>query len=370
MQNALKKRGYKWKDFIITGGGGGDHTSVLQARVSLGTPPSAVITFMGPNVWDLGSKLKLANLDKVAFRNNWKKKLHPLVNRMVQYKGHYVAVPVNAHRTNWMWINKKVFQKAKAKIPRTWNEFFQVADKIKKAGFIPLAHGGEPWQDATLFESVLLGIGGASFHKKTLVDMNEKYINSPTMVKVFQTMRRLKNYMDKDSPGRSWDNTTNMLINGKAAMQIMGDWVKGEFLLQNKKPGKDFLCRPAPGNQGIFVIDVDAFVMFKVKKKGLQKGQIALAQTLMEPSVQKRFNLIKGSIPSHLGVSSKGFDSCGRQSMRSLRKDKVVPAFAFVQANTPTSHKAMVHLITSFFNSDMPTKDAAKNLALMARISK
>ncbi len=36
------------------------------------------------------------------------------------------------------------------------DEFFAAADKIKAAGFI-LAHGGQPWQDATVFEAVALG---------------------------------------------------------------------------------------------------------------------------------------------------------------------------------------------------------------------
>ena len=38
------------------------------------------------------------------------------------------------------------------------DEFFAAAKKIREAGFIPLAHGGQPWQDATVFEDQVCGV--------------------------------------------------------------------------------------------------------------------------------------------------------------------------------------------------------------------
>ena len=48
-------------------------------------------------------------------------------------------------------------------MPRTWDEFNETAEKLKAKGIIPLAHGGQAWQDATVFEAVALGIGGRTF---------------------------------------------------------------------------------------------------------------------------------------------------------------------------------------------------------------
>ena len=45
-----------------------------------------------------------------------------------------------------------------------------------------------------------------------------------------------------------------MVINGKAAMQFMGDWVKGEFIAA----GKDYVCVTAPGTQGMFSFNIDS----------------------------------------------------------------------------------------------------------------
>ena len=61
--------------------------------------------------------------------------------------------------------------------------------------------------------------------------------------------RKLKGYVDPGSPGRDWNLATGMVIEGKAAFQMMGDWAKGEFLKAGKKPGADFVCIRFPGTQ-------------------------------------------------------------------------------------------------------------------------
>ena len=64
-----------------------------------------------------------------------------------------------------------------------------VAKKIQKAGFIPVAFGGQNWQESTVFESIVAGIGGADFYRKTMVDADPNYLNSPTMVKCFKQLK-------------------------------------------------------------------------------------------------------------------------------------------------------------------------------------
>ena len=71
--------------------------------------------------------------------------------RRPKYKGNYIAAPVNVHRVNWLWANPEVFKKAGAKLPTTWDEFFVAAEALKKASVIPVAHGGQNWQDFTTF---------------------------------------------------------------------------------------------------------------------------------------------------------------------------------------------------------------------------
>ncbi len=71
------------------------------------------------------------------------------------------AIPFNRSMPV-MYYNKDLLDAKGVKVPTTWDEFVVAADKIQKAGFIALAHGGQPWQDATLFESIALSAGGAA----------------------------------------------------------------------------------------------------------------------------------------------------------------------------------------------------------------
>ena len=41
-------------------------------------------------------------------------------------------------------------------------------------------------------------------------------------------MGEIRGMVDEDFSGRDWNLATAMVINGEAAMQIMGDWAKGE----------------------------------------------------------------------------------------------------------------------------------------------
>ncbi|WP_208978309.1 ABC transporter substrate-binding protein [Pseudovibrio denitrificans] len=228
--------------------------------------------------------------------------LPDLLKETVQYQGEYVAVPLNIHRVDWIWANPKVLDKVGVTPPQTWDEFNKTAEKIKAAGFIPLAHGGQPWQDVTLFEVVLLGIGGADFYKQVYLDLDQEALHSDTMIKVFDQMRKLSTYVDPGAPGREWNLATAMVMRGEAAMQIMGDWAKAEFLTAGLKYGEDFICVSAPSSGG-YIINSDSFAMFQVSDEEQQKGQLLMASMLLDEDVQKEFNLLKGSIPARLGVS-------------------------------------------------------------------
>lgn len=199
----------------------------------------------------MGEAGGVSDVQDVAEAGQWDKELPPVLADIMKYDGRYVAAPVNIHRVNWMWVNPGVLAKVGAKVPQTWDEFNAVAEKLQASGIAPLAHGGQPWQDATVFEAIVLGVGGPDFYRKALGELDQASLTSDTMVKVFDQMRRLRSYVDPGFAGRDWNLATAMVMNGEAAFQIMGDWAKGEFLAAGKVPGKDFLCVPTPGD-GIF----------------------------------------------------------------------------------------------------------------------
>jgi len=339
--------------------------TVLKSRVVSGNPPAAA-QIKGPAIQEWAAEGVLANLDSVAAAEKWDSLLPKVVADVMKYQGHYVAAPVNVHRVNWMWANAAVLKKAGvASMPKTWDEFFVAADKVKKAGLIPVAHGGQNWQDFTTFESVVLGVGGAKFYNDALVKLDPKALNSDTMKKSLETLRKVKGYTDAAAPGRDWNLATAMVMQEKAAFQFMGDWAKGEFLAAGKVPGKDFLCAAAPGTTAAYTFNVDSFAMFKLKDATAQKAQADLAAAIMGPEFQEVFNLNKGSIPVRLNMGMAKFDDCARISSKDFvdtaKSGGLLPSVAHGMAIRPAAEGAIKDAVSQFWNDDKITVAAAQS---------
>jgi glucose/mannose transport system substrate-binding protein len=371
LKKTLAAKGVGWKDYAVAGGAGENAATALKARVISGNPPTAA-QIKGPAIQEWGQEGVLANIDAVATAEKWDQLLPPAVVPIMKYKGHYVAAPVNVHRVNWLWVNPAVLKKAGvAKAPATFDEFFAAADKIKAAGLVAVAQGGQPWQDATLFESVALGVGGPEFYRKAFVQLDQAALASPAMLKSFETLGRIKGYIDRDSAGRDWNLATAMVINGKAGMQFMGDWAKGEFTAAGKKPGTDYLCVPAPGTAKAYTFNIDSMLMFQKPKAEEQKAQLALASAIMSPAFQETFNLNKGSIPVRSGVPKAKFDSCALESMADMeassKANTFLPSFSQNMAVGSAAQGAMMDVIARFMHSSMAPKDAVTALAKAAK---
>jgi glucose/mannose transport system substrate-binding protein len=371
LKATLQAKGHTWKDFAVAGGGGDSAMTVLKSRVVSGNAPAAA-QIKGPSLQEWAREGVLANIDDVAKAEKWDSLLPPVVADVMKYKGNYIAAPVNVHRVNWLWANPEAFKKAGAKLPTNWDEFFVAADKLKAAGIIPVAHGGQNWQDFTTFESVALGVGGTDFYKKALVQLDQGVLTSPTMEKVLTTFKRVKGYTDKNAPGRDWNLATAMVIKGEAGMQLMGDWAKGEFVAAGKVPGKDFVCAAAPGTAKAFTFNVDSFAMFKLKNDANVKAQKDLAAAIMSTEFQEVFNLNKGSIPVRLNMDLAKFDDCAKLSSRDFvdtaKTGGLVPSVAHGMAVPSAAAGAIQDVVSQFWNSDkMSAKDAMSKIASAAR---
>ncbi|OOG80800.1 sugar ABC transporter substrate-binding protein, partial [Hydrogenophaga sp. A37] len=356
LKKIMQAKGHVWKDFAVAGGGGDNAATVLKSRVVSGNPPAAA-QIKGPAIQEWAAEGVLANLDAVAKAEQWDSLLPKVVADVMKSKGNYVAAPVNVHRVNWMWANAAVLKKAGVTgAPKSWDEFFAAAEKVKKAGLIPVAHGGQNWQDFTTFESVVLGVGGAKFYQDAMVKLDQKALTSATMAKSLETFRKIKSFTDPAAPGRDWNLATAMVIQEKAAFQFMGDWAKGEFSAAGKVPGKDYICAAAPGTANAYTFNVDSFAMFKLKDATAQKAQGDLAAAIMGPEFQEVFNLNKGSIPVRLNMKMDKFDDCAKLSSKDFvetaKGGGLVPSIAHGMAVSPAAEGAIKDAVSQFWNDD------------------
>ena len=364
LKKNLEAQGVTWKDMPVAGGGGEAAMTALRARVTAGNPPTSVQA-LGFDITDWAKQGVVGDLGEVADKEGWDKVVPAALQAFSKYDGKWIAAPVNVHSTNWVWINKKALDAAGGKAPETWDELIAVLDKMKANGISPIGHGGQAWQDATIFDAVVLA-EGTDFYKASMIDLDPAALNSEQMVAVFDKMGKLKEYVDADFSGRDWNLASSMVIEGKAGMQFMGDWAKGEFLKAGQKPGTDFVCIRFPGTQGAVTFNSDQFMMFKVGDAN-KAAQLKMASAIEDPAFQSAFNVVKGSAPARTDVPNDAFDDCGKKAIADLadadKNGKLFGSMAHGHANPAAVKNAMYDVITRHFNGELDSKAAAAELA-------
>ncbi|UVD58248.1 ABC transporter substrate-binding protein [Rhizobium sp. Pop5] len=317
LKQDLSKEGFAWKDVPVAGGGGDAAMTALKAMVAAGTYPTAS-QMLGYTVLDYAQAGVMGDLTETAKKEGWDKSVPAALQKFSVYDGKWVAAPVNVHSVNWLWINKAVMDKIGGKQPKSFDDLIALLDKAKAAGVIPLALGGQNWQEATMFDSIVLSTGGPEFYKKAFNDLDEASLKSDTMKKSFDNLAKIVKYVDPNFSGRDWNLATAMVIKGDALVQVMGDWAKGEFVAAKKKPDADFLCYRFPGTEGSVIYNSDMFGMFNVPDDR-KAAQVALATATLSKSFQSAFNVVKGSVPARTDVPDTDFDACGKKGIADLK---------------------------------------------------
>ncbi len=265
----------------VAGGAGTNAKAVLASRMQGNDPPATFQVHGGAELnegWVAAGKME--PLNDLYEKEGWMDKFPKSLIDMVSKDGKIYSVPVNIHRGNVLWYNKKIFAENGLQPPKTFDEFFQVAEKLKAKGITPLALGDkEPWTATHIFETVLLGTLGTEDYKKLWT--GELSFDDPKVKEAVNTFKKMLNYVNEDHSSRNWQDAAQLVGKGEAAMNIMGDWVKGYFVNDLKlKVNEDFGYVPTPNTEGKFMVITDTF--------GLPKG-------VKNPEDVKKFLSVLGS---------------------------------------------------------------------------
>ena len=365
LADAYRAAGGVWVDTAISLGE--QARSVAINRIVGGNPPTAAQFNTSKQFQDLVEQGMLNSVDEVAIRDGWDKFLPETVISVIKVKGHYYAAPVNIHMPAWIWTSKAAFKQAGiAAEPKTMDELFAALDKLKAAGLVPLAHGGQSWQDNLVFTAVLTNVGGRELYLKVFRDRDAKTIQSDAFKNVLLTFKRLQGYVDKGSPGRNWNDATAMLISGKAGVQFMGDWAKGEFALAKKEAGRDYGCIAGFGPNAPYIIQGDVMVFPKTTDPEQIKAQKLLASVITAPATQVAFSIKKGSIPIRTDVDASKMDVCAQQGL-AIMKDKSRQIGNGEIYLTPDQNGALADILTAYWNRNIPVEKVQKDIAAALR---
>jgi glucose/mannose transport system substrate-binding protein len=334
----------------VAGGAGTNAKTVLKTRLQGGQPPDTWQVHAGKELTQYVDAGQMEPLTAFFAEQGFNENMPQLLLDQITYNGEIYSVPVNIHRSNVLWYNIKVFGDNNIVPPTTFDEFFAVADKLKAAGIIPLAVGGaDKFEAPHLFESVLLGVYGQEDYVK-LVGGDGALWSDARLDTGINTMARMLSYSNDDRASIGWSSAADMVLEGKAAMTIMGDWAHGYMLSKGKAAGTDYGYAPAPGNGGVFMWLSDSFGL----AKGAPHPEEAKAWLAVAGSRagQDAFNPKKGSIPARTDADQSLYDVYLKYSIKSFGSDKLAPSIVH-GAGAPEPFMALYGNALNVFSSDL-----------------
>ncbi|MGF6156500.1 glucose/mannose transport system substrate-binding protein [Ensifer sp. KUDG1] len=361
LAKAFDATGNHWVDGAIAGSGG-TARPIMISRITGGDPMGATQFNHGRQAEELVQAGLMRDLTDVATREHWKDIIKPAsLLDSCTIDGKIYCAPVNIHSWQWLWLSNAAFKTAGVEVPKNWDEFVAAAPALEKAGIVPLAVGGQPWQAAGAFDVLMVAIAGKDTFQKVFGDKDEEVAAGPEIAKVFKAADDARR-MSKGTNVQDWNQATNMVITGKAGGQIMGDWAQGEFALAGQKAGTDYTCLPGLGVNEIISTGGDAFYFPLLKDEEKSKAQEALASTLLDPKTQVAFNLKKGSLPVRGDVDLAAANDCMKKGLDILAKGNVIQGTD--QLLSADSQKQKEDLFSEFFaNPSITPEDAQKRFA-------
>jgi glucose/mannose transport system substrate-binding protein len=349
----------------VSGGAGTNAKTVLVTRMQGGQPPDSFQVHAGQEL--IGTWVRANKMEPITTlfkEQGWDKVMPKLLLDQITYNGEIYSVPVNIHRSNVLWYNKKVFDTNNLKPPKTLDEFFTVAEALKAKGITPLSVGGkDKFETPHLFESVLLATFGPEDYPKVFAS-GSKLADDPRMERAIQTLEKMMGYANADRASLSWSDAAQKVLDGTSAMTIMGDWAEGYFISKGAKPNVEFGYVAAPGTDGMFMWLSDSFGL----PKGAPNRDNALIwlKLLGSKEGQDAFNPKKGSIPARTDADKSLYDEYLKWSIEQFGSTKLAPSVVHGAAANEAYMTAYGNAL-NVFSADKDTKALLKAIKDSAR---
>ncbi len=327
----------------------------LFMRFTAGFSPTAVLLLTGEDITHLYNLEIIESLNGVAERQQWRPLMYDFINDLITVNNQVVVQPVTIHNENWAWYNAKLYRKFKLKPPKNWDEFLKQAQLFHEHNIIPLAISDDPWTTRFLFSNLVASILGNSGYQRLYKEQDVSILSSKEFQRLLDILDQLRHYRPPRGLMKSWNDATKFVMDGKAAMQIMGDWVLGEFVAAGLVANRDYLCTPVPESAGEFIVALDSVAYPRQTRVPLIDGQILMQTFLFDRQQQITFANHKGSTPVRKDIRASELLPCIRDRHASL---DIPSKRIFSTRITMKEHlrTKLQHTIAEFWYDDNMTK--------------
>jgi len=276
----------------VAGGAGTNARAVLATRLQAGDPPDSWQGHAGQEL--IGTYVaggQIESLNDLYEAEGWIDVMPETLIPLISDGGNIYSVPVNIHRANVMWYNPAVLEANGVAVPTTMDEWFAAMDTLQAAGVTPLAMG-EQWTQLHLLETVLLGSLGSDAYDG-LWDGTTDW-GSAEVTTALEDFAKILTYTNSDAASLSWQDASQLVVNGDAAFNVMGDWAAGYYIELELAAMEDYGWVPVPGTVGVFQFLSDSFTLAVGAPH--PEGAEAWLKIAGSKAGQEAFNPVKGSI--------------------------------------------------------------------------
>ncbi|MBY5460860.1 carbohydrate ABC transporter substrate-binding protein [Rhizobium leguminosarum] len=336
---------------------------LVSDRIANGYAPAVMQWNANEGSRELPEMGIVQDIDDLAQADRWRDVIPATVLDRISYKGKIYFAPTNIHAENWLWTSTTVFREAEVKMPRSWDEIFNVAEKIKAAGRVPIALGGMRWEVSLIFNDIIYHKFGPEGYAR-LMSGDAELVHDPRMIEALDLLLRLSRYVEplETRKNKTWADATAMVGAGEAGMQFMGDWAKGDLIARSYQVDRDFDCSLVPGTAIGYFMVIDAFAFPLTNRDGTADAQRAFARMVMDQGTQVAFSHIKGSLPVRTDVDPAGLDRCGQLGLEMIRAKKGEVS-AQSQAMPSQISEGWIGVVGDFFNNgSMSSTEAQRRL--------
>ncbi len=332
----------------VAGGSGVNAKAVLKTRMLGGSPPDTFQVHAGQEL--IGTWVEQDKMEDLTFlyeEEGWYD-AYPqgLIDLLSTEEGIW-SVPVNIHRSNVLWFIPENLEGWGVEAPETWDEFLEICPTLQNQGVVPLSLGTN-WTHNHLWEAVALSELGVEGWNALWT--GEKSWTDDDVVATWDKFGEILECTNEDAITLSWQQASDMVINGEAAFNEMGDWANGYFeTTKELTPKEDYDWVPSPGTEGVFLALSDSF--------GLPEGAphpqntIRWLRLVGSKEGQDTFNPLKGSIAAHVESDLSLYSAYSKSAAEDWASDTVAPSLAHGSAANETFMNGFASAMESYLST-------------------
>ncbi|MEX1079613.1 MAG: ABC transporter substrate-binding protein [Homoserinimonas sp.] len=311
----------------VAGGAGSNAKAALASRLEANDPPDTFQAHAGAELTDYIEAGQLQDLSDFYDEEGLNDVFPESLIERITVDGAIYSVPSNIHRANVVWVNTAVLDEAGIdpnEAPADMDAWIDDLQTLKDSGVdSPLSLGTE-WTQMQLLETVLLADLGAEGYSGLWT--GDTAWDSEGVSAAVGHYGELLEFVNSDFAGLEWDAATQILIDGNAGYNLMGDWAEAAFAQAGMTYDEEYTTWPAPGTDGVFDFLADSFTLTEGAPH--EEATKAWLTTISSADGQKAFNLAKGSIPARTDADASEYPAYQQTAIESFASDTVVSSLA------------------------------------------